>query len=446
MKKAIIVGWGKSGQGSAKLLQSHGYEVSIYDDNKVINCQPYENISSKDLTQCIQNSQLVVLSPSVELNHPLVECAKLYGVEVVGEIELGYRYCNSPIVAITGTNGKTTTTMLMRDIIHKSGRNAKALGNIGESFCGELADKSNDDVIVLEVSSFQLESIISFRSKYAILLNISPDHLERHVSMSNYVATKKRIFVNQKNNDFAILNYDDDTARQMISDVASVTYYFSCKQRVKGAYLFENKLMFEDIANGVEAQVICRVEDLWSHANYNISNALACIVVAKLMKISNEQIVCALKNFAPPRYRMEYFGKVLGKKIFNDSKATNIDSTLKACESMQGSTALIVGGYNKGIAYHSFFAMLPKNITSIIACGENAREIMEFMPDYHEYSWEITATLERAVQLAFEKSTDNILFSPTTSSFDRYNSYVQRGEHFDSIVKGYVEGYVDEAV
>ncbi len=441
-KNALIIGWGKSGFGSAKLLQKLDYNIKVFDDCGEVDCKPYEDVSNCLPHEVMTNVDLVVLSPSITQNHDLVIYAQKCGIEVIGEIELGYRNCKNKIIAITGTNGKTTTTILMRDILVKSGYDAKALGNIGKSFCGELADISENGYVVLEVSSFQLETTKDFRPDYAMCLNVTPDHLDRHGSFENYFAIKRKIFCNQTPSDYAIINYDDTNTRNMTGDINSNTYYFSLKHRVKGAYLKKDELVFEDLDNGSKAEVVCKVSDLWNSNAHNISNALACIVVAKLLKIENSIIKNAFSEFKPPRYRIEYVCDFCGKKIFNDSKATNIDSTLKACACMKGDTALIVGGFSKGISYHSFFVMLPSNIKHIIASGDNVYEIMQFMPEVHNYTFEIAATLERACEIAVEKNVANVLFSPTTSSYDRYSSFIQRGEHFNKIISDLVDAKI----
>lgn len=430
-KKALIIGWGESGKGSALFLQKKSFDISVFDEKKEIDCSPYKNCSGMSEFEAVADKDLVVISPSIPLCHNYVEYAKKCKIEVVGELELGYRYCKNNIVAITGTNGKTTTTMLMSSILKNSGIDARAVGNIGKSFCKELLDITDDTCIVLEVSSFQLEGTSTFRPNYAVCLNISPDHIERHGTYENYIEVKKKIFAHQRQDDFSILNYDDDIVKNFIDSVAGKCYFFSLKHRVKGVYLCGEEIVFED----ENREVVCNKSDLWSEYSYNILNAMPCILIAKLMGVDNATIKKSLQQFAPPRYRLEHTCDIGEKKVFNDSKATNIDSCLKACANMAGSTALIVGGYNKGISYESFFSMLPKNVGHIIATGDNVYEIMQFMPEEHGYTFEISASLERAVELALQKNVKNILFSPTTSSYDRYSSYVQRGEHFDRIIK-----------
>ena len=241
---------------------------------------------------------------------------------------------------------------------------------------------------------------------------------------------KFNIFINQGIGDCAILNYDDTIVRDFYDDIYGEVFFTSAKTEVKGAYLSNGKI----VLNIDEAYEFMSIEDIPLKGEYNYQNVMTAILACKLIGIDDTYIKSAIADFRLPRYRNEYIGSVNGVDFFNDSKATNIDSAIKACNSMNGETALIVGGYDKGIAYDGFFTNLPDTIKHIIATGDNVYSIMQFLPSYHEYTFEITSSLERAVELAVQKSVKNVLFSPTTSSFDRYSSYVERGEHFDMIV------------
>lgn len=431
MQNVLIIGWGISGKGACKLLLSQGVKVSVYNDEP-IDLTDYPQVtdaSDRDFFDVIDGKDLAVISPSIAQDHPLVEYAKRYSIPVIGEIELGYRFCKGKIVAITGTNGKTTTTKLIGDILNASGKKAYALGNIGKSFCESVEQIGKDDIAVLEVSSFQLESIKEFRPLVASCLNVTPDHFERHKNIDNYANTKFNIFINQGENDYAIVNYDDEITRNFGNLINSNVYYVSVRNKVKGAFL-RDKIIYLNFGEEVEFMPL---DDIPIKGDYNCQNVMTAVLACKLLGAKSKDIVKAIKKFQPPRYRNQFIGNILGKNFFNDSKATNIDSAIKACKSMQGDTALIVGGYDKGIAYDGFFSCLPDTIKHIIATGDNVYSIMQFLPSYHEYTFEVTSSLERATELAVSKDVVNVLFSPTTSSFDRYSSYVERGEHFDMI-------------
>lgn len=429
-KTALVMGMGVSGSGAAGLLRRKGWRVCVYDKSGT-RAEGYEDRSNMPPEQALRGVDLLVLSPGIPMSDKMVSYACLCGVEVIGEIELGYRYCKGDIIAVTGTNGKTTVTLLMKSILEKVGIKSYALGNIGASFSAAADGAEEGAVVVLELSSFQLESISRFRSRYAVCLNITPDHYERHGSFAEYTDAKRKIFLNQRRDDFAILNYDDDTVRSFERDVASRVYFFSLNQKVKGSYAERGKIYFCD----ENIEYIADTRDMRIKGEHNIANALACVTVAKLMGIDNAAIAAALKEFSAPRFRMQYCGQVGGKRIYNDSKATNIDSTLKACRAMKGGTALIMGGYDKGISYERFFSSLPKCVKRIIVTGDNAQSIKDALPEERAFSFEILPSLYNAVMRAMEGDEENILFSPSTSSFDRYADFEERGEAFDCIVK-----------
>lgn len=432
MKKALVVGYGISGKGAANLLKQSGYEVSVYSDTPLDDKgQDIEDVSDLTDFEIVGDKDFAVISPSIDEDHRIVRYARRLGVPVIGEIELGYKFCKGKIIAITGTNGKTTTTKLIGEIINKSGKKAYTLGNIGTSFCDNVLAIGRDDVAVLEVSSFQLESIRDFCPDVAACLNITPDHYERHKNFNNYALAKFKIFINQKDGDFAILNYDDETVRNFSDMVNSKIYFVSTKNKVKGSFTEDGKIMVD--IDGVYP--LMSLEDVPIKGEYNYQNVMTAVLACKLIGIEDRYISEGIKSFSLPRFRNEFIANIDGIDFFNDSKATNIDSTLKACEAMHGDTSLIVGGYDKGIAYDGFFSKLPPQIKHIVATGDNVYSIMSFLPSYHEYTFEITSSLERAVELAKEKNVKNVLFSPTTSSFDRYSGYEERGEHFDLIVK-----------
>ena len=437
MRNVLIIGWGISGSGASKLLLSQGAKVSVFNDEPIdlTGYPQVVDVSGREYFDIIDGKDLVVISPGIAQDHPLVEYAKRYSLPVRGEIELGYRFCKGKIVAVTGTNGKTTTTKLIGDILNSSGRKAYALGNIGKSFCESVEQIKDDEIAVLEVSSFQLESIKEFRPFIASCLNVTPDHFERHKNINNYALAKFNVFINQDLGDCAILNYDDEITKNFSNMISSDTYYTSVRNTVKGAFCRDGKIYL----NIDGEREFMSVADMPLQGEYNYQNVMTAILTCHLLGVKDDAIIEAIKNFKPPRYRNQFICNKFGKNFFNDSKATNIDSTLKACKSMRGDTALIVGGYDKGIAYDGFFSALPDTIKHIIATGDNVYSIMQFLPSYHEYTFEITSSLERATQLAVSKDVDNILFSPTTSSFDRYSSYVERGEHFDMIVQSLKE-------
>lgn len=438
MNKTLILGWGKSGKSACGLLRRMGREVVCFDDAEgdpvdgVI-----ENRKGMSLENVLEDVDTVVVNPAVPVTHPVIRGAKAKGIEVISEIELGYRCCKGNLVAVTGTNGKTTTVSLIKDIFTRAGIEAYALGNIGIPFSSQ-ADKLAGAVAVLEISSFQLETIVNFAPRFAVCLNVTPDHIERHKTFEEYARLKARIFENQSEKDFAILNADDPVVSSFALHIKSAVYRFSLYKKVTGAYVDGGDIFFDD---GNVKEKICAVEEVPLKGAHNLSDVLAAVLVAKLYGIKTDNIALAVREFRPPRYRIELIKTLKNLRIYNDSKSTNIDSTVRACEAMDGTTTLIVGGWDKKISYESFFAMLPSNVAHIVCCGDNSDEIIKWVPDDAPYSVVKTATLERAVEISLSyKDSKNLLFSPSTSSFDRYTDYMQRGRHFDGIVKALANG------
>lgn len=442
MKNALILGWGSSGKASCKLLLSQNYNVAVYDDN-VVDCYLdntlIRNVKNLPFEQIFNNLELVVVNPCVQIDHAVIKEANKLGIEVIAEIELGYRYCKGSIVAVTGTNGKTTTVSLLTHILNKAGISAQALGNIGIPFSLYAQKLSEKSVAVLEVSSFQLETTKNFLPKIAVCLNVAKDHLERHKTFDEYIRLKAKIFENQSQSEYAVLNYDDPVVKEMSKHIDAKLFYFSLQNSVNGCFVHDGKIVFCDNKN-----IVCNVDEVKLIGSHNLQNVLASITVAKIIGVDNDCIKSALATFQPPKYRLEYIKTIDNIKVFNDSKSTNIDSTLRACNSMSGSTSLIVGGWDKKISYDSFFASLPQNVKHIVCCGDNSDCIIECCPDDIHCSIAKCATLERAVEKALSyKDIDNLLFSPSTSSFDRYNDYVQRGKHFDTVILQ-IQGSVNE--
>lgn len=434
----LIVGYGISGMSSAKLLSRKGYKVALYDDREDIlfDNNDYQDRRNLRVDKLLQDISFCVISPSVALDNKVVVECKARGIEVISELELGYRFAENEIIAVTGTNGKTTTTLLIQAILKESGLDAYALGNIGLALTDKVDEIDKKAVIVLETSSFQLESTSDFCPEIAVCLNVTPDHLERHKTFEEYVRCKKKIFENQTDKDYAVLNYDDDTVRDFASDIKSKIYYFAKGKKVKGAYTYNEEIYFN---GGCRERVLCKIDELSLKGEHNIENSLAAITATKLLGVDDKVIAKVLKSFTPLRYRMQFIADIDGSRVYNDSKATNIDATIKACNSLKGDVTLIVGGYDKKISYQSFYCQLPSNVKHIVGVGDNVYAIKQEMPEEKWYTFEIAHTLEKAFETAINKQTPNILFSPTTSSFDRYTGYIQRGEAFDKVVKGYLQ-------
>lgn len=423
MGKTLIYGSGISGMGAAQLMKALKIDYDTYLDG-VEDLNVDSVFSGNDI-------DTLVISPGIAMTNPLVKAAKLRGIEVIGEIELAYRHCLADIIAITGTNGKTTTVTLAEAMLRSSGISAYALGNNGVSFSGKVADLALSDVVVLEVSSFQLESTKRFCPKIAVCLNIAPDHLERHGSMNEYALCKRKIFATQTASDYAVLNYDDETVVAFGETTNANTYYFSLKSVVRGTYVCGNGIYFKDKA----IEYVCSSADINARGEHNLMNALAVITIAKILNIPNSVITKVLNDFVPPLHRNELVDIVNGTRYFNDSKATNTHATLSACATMEGKTVLLAGGYDKGLDYSDFLRELPLKVSAIVCYGANRGKILQAAKNICSLTVIEAENLEEAVNIASHIRADNVLLSPTTSSFDAYSSYEERGEHFVQLVK-----------
>lgn len=415
----LIVGFSKTGKALKKFLEEKGEIVKIYDDN-------IDTYSNLELT----NINIAVLSPGISMDSKIVKTIREKNIKIVGELDVAYKYFNENIIAITGTNGKTTVTLLIEHILKYCGFDARACGNVGIPFVSIIEEKK-DIIPVVEVSSFQLETSRNFRPRIGICLNITEDHLERHKSFENYVSIKKKIFKNQTNNDYAILNFRDTNVKKFINDLNSNVYYFSLSEKVKGVYMEKDNIIFNDDRE----EYIMSKSEISLLGDHNLENVLAATLCAKILNIPNNAIKNAVKTFKLPSFRCDYIGIYNGKRVYNDSKATNIDATIMACKSFKEDITLIVGGYDKGISYDIFYSLLPSNVKDIIYVGDNVYTMISFMPETVNFNYKIVNTLNSAIQYAFKCKNEIILFSPTTSSFDMYSSYIERGETFNRLVK-----------
>lgn len=432
----LVVGLGLSGKSSVKLLGKYGINTYIYDD-KLPDEKITGVINRSELTviDAIADIDHIVVSPGVSLDTPIIIEARKKLIPVISEIELGYYFLDNNIIAVTGTNGKTTTTLLAEKLLKSASVDAVACGNIGLPFTEVALNGSETKVPVIEVSSFQLESCYTFKPMIGILLNISYDHMERHRTFENYVNCKARLFQNMTKKEYGIFNYNDSECRKISKICSASVYYFSISSKVKGAYVKDGKIFFKRNLKAME-EYVCAIEDIRIKGRHNIENALAVICAAKILNFDNYTIKECLKEFTPPRHRIENIARIKGVNYYNDSKGTNIGATLAACRMMEGPTLLIMGGYDKGIGYLEFFKNLPNNIKYIYLVGDNKYLIKKDGLRAGFKNMKCFSDLEECVTEAGEtENISNILFSPSTSSFDRYTDYKERGTAFCNLVK-----------
>lgn len=438
----LIVGVSKSGKGACRLLLSRGAECYVYDDGEsdaVIAAEEElvslgaKAVGKNEVDGVLPLCDVVVLSPGVPIDHEIPVRAKRAGKRVIGELELASSLCVNPVVAVTGTNGKTTICTMLGCVLKAGGLSPVLCGNIGNPFSCVLDSLAKKDVVVAEVSSFQLETTARFAPHIAVIANITPDHLSRHYNMENYVFVKSKILSNLKESEYAVLNYDDAVVRKLGEKTEGKVIAFSVKDEVNGCYLSAGKIYFK-------GKFVAEESDLPLRGEHDIENALAAICVGEILGIGGDAIVAGLKAFKGVRHRIEYVGTFGGTDFFNDSKATNPDATVKAIETMKKPCLLILGGKNKGLSFSEVFSAIPgSTVKHVIATGESRYALFEEAKrkNYDEIS--VVKDFRAATELAclLAGKGDCVLLSPACSSFDCFSDYEERGDRFTEIVKGF---------
>ena len=360
------------------------------------------------------------------INHRVAVKAKESGIKIMGELEFGYRSFMPNIIAVTGTNGKTTTVSMIESGLKKAGFAAPAVGNIGVPLTEKSCDIHRSDFVVCEVSSFQLESIDSFTPHIACVINIAPDHLERHYTMENYVFLKKRILRNMRESEYAILNFDDVTVKSFANGAKCKILYVSAQEQVDGAYRVDGKLYFK-------GEFVLDESALSVRGEHNVCDALFAIAALKICGVKTETIKTALKEFRGVKHRIELVAEYGGVRFFDDSKSTNVASALTAANSMTSPTVIILGGSEKGETYGELFEKLKSgNVYHAVITGASRFNMMKDAEKAGFTDYTVTGDFNRAVCIAkmIAKNGDNVLLSPACASFDSFNNYEERGNAF----------------
>ena len=440
-KRVLVVGLGKSGVASALFLKDRGARVTVSDTKTSDQLRDEIPVlldhgiaveTGGHGERTFRGQDLIVVSPGVPVDAaPLVQARSL-GESVIGEIELAAQNLSGPIVAITGSNGKTTTTKLAGEILATGGLPVAVGGNIGTPAISLVAESRPNTVIVLEVSSFQLETIQTFRPKVAVILNITPDHLDRHRTFQTYVDAKARIFENQQADDFAVLNQDDPTCHTLGERTRAQVFWFSRKQEVqKGAWVRDGQILFRD-ADG--QRQIMLVSEIPLKGAHNVENVLAGVCAGVLMGCEPAKIRKAIQDFKAVEHRLEYVATIHGVEYFNDSKATNVDATIKALESFPKNIHLILGGKDKGSDYTVLHDLLRERVKRVYTIGAAAEKIESHLKGAAEIVH--AETLDNAIRraAAVAQSGDIVLLAPACASFDQFQSYNHRGRVFKEVV------------
>lgn len=444
-KKVLVVGLGKSGLAAALFLRRRGAQVTVSD---VRSAQALGKDLPALLDQGIaveagghglltfRRQDLIVVSPGVPLNTPELAQVRNFGLPIIGEIELASQYLKGKTIAITGSNGKTTTTSLCGEILAAAKLPVAVGGNIGIPVIALVDDSREDGWSVLEISSFQLETTQTFRPDIAVILNVTPDHLDRHGSFENYVAAKEKIFANQGPDDVLVLNADDDVTHRAAARAKSRVYWFSAKRVVRqGAFVHDGAIVYRASEQSAP-EFILKLESIPLKGSHNVENVLAAVCAARLAGVEADVIRAAVENFRAVEHRLEFVASVSGVDYYNDSKATNVDAAIKAIAAFPQGIHLILGGKDKGSDYRTMRPLIQERVRTVYTIGAAAEKITTHL----EGAAPLVAagTLEDALQKASEAAQpgDVVLLAPACSSFDQFENYEHRGRVFKELVHG----------
>lgn len=445
-KKVVVVGTGVSGMGAVKLLSETSADITLYDGNdkadrdeilkKIPDDCDLRLIIGEMPDEVVKETDLLVISPGVPIDSDIVKLFEKEDVPVWGEIELAYNFEQGTVFAITGTNGKTTTTTLVGEIMKKYNNQTFVVGNIGNSYTSEVLKTTKDSYTVAEISSFQLETIREFAPKGSAILNITPDHLNRHYTMENYAAVKESITKNQwkvREDDYCVLNYDDKVLREFGKTIKNPVYFSRKEKPSKGAYLDGRIIRYFD---GKDDYEVMSVDDMHLFGNHNYENVMAAIAMTIEAGVPLNIIINVIKDFMGVEHRIEYVRDKNGVRYYNDSKGTNPDSSIKALEAMSRPTILIAGGYDKHSEFDEFIEAFDNKVKLMVLLGQTADKIEETAVRHGFTNIIKTDSLEKAVKICAENavSGDVVLLSPACASWGMFKNYEERGKLFKEYV------------
>ncbi|MEE1312528.1 MAG: UDP-N-acetylmuramoyl-L-alanine--D-glutamate ligase [Lachnospiraceae bacterium] len=442
-KKVVVAGTGISGIGAANLLTASGIETVLYDGNDTLDPEvikqrvnnPVEVILGELEEDAIKEFDMMVLSPGISVNAPFVQKFAENGIPVWSEIELAYYFSKGEIAAITGTNGKTTTTALVGEIVKCQCDSTFVVGNIGIPYTNVALDTKEESMIVAEISSFQLETIDQFCPKVSAVLNITPDHLDRHGTVECYADTKLKIAMNQSKDQFCVLNYDDPVTRVMAEKIKATPVYFSRLEKLEqGVYLNGDQFI---VAWDGKETVVCTMDDIHLLGGHNHENILAAIAISYFMGIKPAAILEGIRKFKGVAHRIEFVAEVNGVAYYNDSKGTNPDAAIKGIQAMNRPTYLIGGGYDKKSTYDEWIEAFDGKVKSLILLGQTAEKIAQTARAHGFDQIVMVDSLEEAVRYAAEqaKEGDAVLLSPACASWGMFKNYEVRGDQFKEFVR-----------
>ena len=439
-KKVLVIGAARSGIAAAKIAKEMGATVILSDakEDLDIKITGVEIRLGKQTEELLSGVDLIIVSPAVPIKIPVLRSAKAKGIPIISEVEFAYDLAKSPICAVTGTNGKTTTVTLLGLLLKEKFSKVGVGGNIGYPLSEVALEVGAGGVMAVEISSYQMEATKNFKPHISAILNITPDHLKRHGTMEVYQAMKEKIFAQETADDFLILNYDDERTREIIDRAACKVLYFSRQiELAEGAFVKNNRLV---IKIGGETHELCAVDELGIKGWHNVENALAAALIAFLAGVAADKISKVLKSFQGVEHRIEFVREVDGVKYYNDSKATNTDSAIKALETFAGHIILIAGGDDKGTDLTDFLKLVNERVDYLILLGDAAARFKACALEKNfpaDKILEAGYSMEKAVALAKEiaRSPQVVLLSPACASFDMYSDFEERGRDFKRVVQ-----------
>ena len=442
-KKVLVFGSGISGIGAGKLLEQVGASVVLYDgketlDKEVLKAQLGDDTKAEIILgelseEVMETLDLVVMSPGVPTDLPVVLKMRDMGIPIWGEVELAYTYGKGDVLAITGTNGKTTTTALLGEIMKNYKESVFVVGNIGNPYTAAALEMREDSVAVAEMSSFQLETIHEFRPKVGAILNITPDHLNRHHTMEAYIKAKEDIAKNQTKEDTCVLNYEDEVTRKIGENVKANVLYFSSQRKLdRGIYLDDGNIILRQD----EEILVCNVNELKLLGTHNYENVMAAVAMAAAYGTPMEVIRRTIKEFAGVEHRIEFVREKDGVAYYNDSKGTNPDAAIKGIQAMNRPTVLIGGGYDKDSEYEEWIQAFDGKVKLLVLVGATKEKIAEAAERVGFVSYVMADSFEEAVEKCIEAAEpgDAVLLSPACASWGMFKNYEERGDKFKELV------------
>ncbi len=444
-KKVMVYGAAKSGISAAGMLQKLGAKVIIFDRNTNLTKEvlkdryPFKDdftlITGELQEDSLEQVELLIISPGVPTDHPDIIRVKEKNIPVWSEIELAYRYTKGKIIGITGTNGKTTTTTLVGEIMKAFHEEVYVVGNIGNSYSDAALLTTEQSVTVIELSSFQLETIHELKPDVSAILNITPDHLDRHYTMENYITMKERITLNQSTSEICILNYEDETLREMAKRIPSRIMYFSSERTLQNGLYLEGDNIICAIQG--EPQIFCNINELHLLGKHNYENVMAALGMALSLNIPLDVIRKAVLNFKGVEHRIEFVETVKGVTYYNDSKGTNPDASIRAVQAMRCPTVLIGGGYDKKIPFDDLIKAFDGKIKALVLLGQTREQFADTARKYGFTNIIFADSLKEAVEVSADQALegDAVLLSPACASWGMFDNYEQRGRLFKQYVR-----------